>query len=219
MIDNFKTIWPSVPYILEGLQVTLQLMLFAGLFSLIWGTVLAVLKVSSIKLLKWIAVVYTFYFRGTPLILNVMLFYFSVPQLTGYKIDALEAGFIVLGLNSAAYLSETIRGGILAVDKGQREAAMSLGVPTSRMMIDIIFPQAIKNILPALVNESILLLKDTAIVSVIGGAEIMFRGGVVTGEHYLFFEPLMIVAGLYLVMVFLLTLLGTYLEGRVRRSD
>jgi len=216
---QFDVIAPSIPYILDGLWMTLQFTLLAALCSIILGTVLAVFKISALKPLKWFGMIYTFYFRGTPLILNIALFYFAIPQFTGYKIDAFEAGVLVLGLNSAAYLSETIRGGIMAVDKGQREAALSLGVPYSRMMRDIILPQAVKNILPAMVNEAILLLKDTAIVSTIGGAELMYRATVVSGEHYLYFEPMIIVAGIYLVVVLLLTLVANGLERRMRRSD
>jgi len=157
---DFSKVLPSIPFILQGIPTTFQFTLLSALFGFIWGTILSLFKISGIKPLDNFAKAYTSVFRGTPLILMLTLVYFATPQLTGYNISALEAGVITFSLNSGAYISETIRGGILAVDKGQREAAMSLGVPYVLYMWDIILPQALKNILPSLVNESIALLKD-----------------------------------------------------------
>lgn len=176
-------------------------------------------KISNIKLLNWFGIVYTSVFRGTPLILQLAIIYFATPQLLGYNIPALQAGVIAFALNSAAYISETIRAGILAVDKGQREGAMALGIPYKRMMWDIIMPQALKNILPALVNESIALLKESALVSTIGAADLLRRANIVAAEKYLYFEPLLLVGLIYYIMVMSLTWAARHLERRLRVSD
>jgi His/Glu/Gln/Arg/opine family amino acid ABC transporter permease subunit len=216
---DFSQIVPSIPFMLEGILVTLKFTLLSALFGFIWGAVLTLFKISNIKPLEWFGIVYTSIFRGTPLLVQLVLIYFATPQLTGYDITPLAAGVLAFSLNSAAYVSETIRGGILAVDKGQREAAMSLGVPYRRTMLDIIFPQAFRNILPAMVNECIALLKDSALVSTIGVADILRRAEIVKGELYIYFEPYLFAAVLYYILVMALTGAARLLERRLRRSD
>lgn len=216
---DFSRIVPSIPFILQGILVTLKFTLLSVVFGFILGTILTLFKISSVKFLKAFAVGYTSIFRGTPLILQLAIVYYATPQLTGYDISALAAGVFAFSLNSAAYISETIRAGIMAVDKGQREAAMALGIPYRRMMLDIIFPQALKNILPALVNESIALLKESALVSTIGYMDLMRRADIVRSEKYIYFEPYLFVGLIYYCLVMLLTLAAKALEGRLRRSD
>mgnify|MGYP005854344699 CR=1 FL=1 len=216
---NFSAIIPSLPYIIAGIWTTLKFTLLAAFFGFIWGTVLSLFKISSFKPLKWFGDAYTSIFRGTPLILQLAIIYFATPQLFDYDIPAIQAGVITFSLNSAAYVSETIRAGILAIDKGQREAAMSLGVPYRPMMLDIILPQAFKNILPAMVNESIALLKDSALVSTIGATDLLRRAQIVAAEKFLYFEPLIFVGVVYYVMVISLTLAARTLERRMRLSD
>ena len=126
---------------------------------------------------------------------------------------------ITFTLNSGAYVSETIRGGILAVDKGQMEASLSLGIAYLPMMKDIILPQAVKNILPALVNESIGLLKDSSLVSTIGVVDVLRRAQIVGAEKYIYFEPLLLAGMIYYLMVMGLTWAGSQLEVRLHRSS
>lgn len=216
---SFAQIAPSIPFILRGILVTLQFTALSAIFGFIWGTILSLFKISTFKPLVWFATAYTSIFRGTPLLLQIALVYYATPQITGYNIPALLAGVITFTLNSGAYISETIRGGILAVDKGQREAALSLGVPYRPMMLDIILPQAIKNILPALVNESIALLKDSALVSTIGVADLLRRAQIVGAERYIYFEPLIVAGLIYYLMVMSLTWGGYALEKRLQRSS
>ena len=216
---DFGKIWPNLPFILGGIWVTLTFTLLSAFLGFIWGIVLSLLKISSIKPLYWFANGYTSIFRGTPLILQLTLVYFATPQLTGYNISALQAGVITFFLNSGAYISETIRAGIQAVDKGQKEAAESLGVPYKLMMSDIILPQALKNILPALVNESIALLKDSALVSVIGVEDLLRRATIVGAEKYIYFEPLIFVGVIYYLMVLSLTWGANVLERRLQTSS
>lgn len=216
---DFAKIVPNIPYILGGIWVTLSFTLVSAFFGFIWATFLSLFKISNFKPLKWFADFYTSIFRGTPLILQLAIIYFSTPQLIGYAIPPFQAGVITFSLNSAAYASETIRGGIMAVDKGQREAALTMGVGYPMMMKDIILPQAFKNILPSLVNESIALLKDSSLVSTVGALDLMRRGQVVAAEKFIYFEPLIFVGFIYYVMVTGFTILAQRLERSMRKSD
>ncbi|NBC68308.1 ABC transporter permease subunit [Paenibacillus sacheonensis] len=216
---DFSTLNGYTSYILRGVFVTLLFTIVSALLGFIWGTVLSLFKLSTVKPLVWFATVYTSVFRGTPLLLQLVLIYYATPQLTGYDIPPLMAAGLAFGLNSAAYLSETIRGGIMAVDRGQREAAMALGIPYRTMMISIIFPQAVKNILPALVNECVALIKESSLVSVIGVTDLLRRASVVQAANYRALEPLLFVGAIYYVLVLILTSLARLLERRLRRSD
>ncbi|MDF2856146.1 MAG: arginine transporter permease [Neobacillus sp.] len=216
---DFAQFIPSMPFILEGIYVTLKIVLLAGIIGFILGIILSLFKISSIKILGWFADAYTSIFRGTPLVLQLMLIYYGSPQMTGFQIEPYTAAILAFALNSGAYISEIIRAGILAIDKGQQEAAMALGVPYWKMMWDIILPQALKNILPALMNEFISLTKESAIVTTIGVMDIMRRSYQVGAENYSFFEPLLIAGLIYYLMVVTLTFLGKALERRMRRSD
>lgn len=215
---DFERILPSIPYILEGVQVTLAYTAVSLSLGFIWGMLLALCKVGHIISLKWCARFYTSIFRGTPLLLQLMLIYYAMPQLTGYRISIWEAGILTFTLNSGAYVSEVIRGGINAVEKGQMDAALSLGISYPLIMKDIILPQAIRNSLPSLVNEAINLLKESALVSVIGGADILRRANIVASEKYLYFEPLLFAGFLYYVLVMILTFGARLLEKRLKAA-
>lgn len=216
---DFSILKGYMPYILKGVYVTLLFTFVSALFGFVWGTILSLFKISGIKPLEWFATAYTSIFRGTPLLLQLFLIYYATPQLFNYDISPLLAAGLAFGLNSAAYLSETIRGGIMAVDKGQREAAMALGVPYWTMMFKIILPQAIRTILPALVNECVALLKESSLVSVIGVQDIMRRAGVVQATEFRALEALLFAGAIYYVLVLILTSFAHLLERRLRRSD
>ncbi len=215
---NFEEIWPSVPYILEGISVTLKIVAGAASLGIILGILLSLCKIGKIAPLRWFASFYTSIFRGTPLVLQLMIIYFALPQLLDIQISAISAAILAFGLNSGAYISEIIRAGINAVDKGQVEAAKALGVSYPKMMKDIILPQAIKNILPSLMNEFITLNKESAIVTVVGAADIMRRAYIVGGDKFTYFEPLLIAGAIYYVMTLVLSFLGAMLEKRLNRS-
>jgi len=216
---DFSQIVPSMPYILQGIGVTIQIVLASAILGFVLGVILSLCKISRNKPLQWFADAYTSVFRGTPLVLQLLLIYFGLPQLLGFDIAPFPAAVAAFGLNSAAYISEIIRAGILAVDKGQREAALALGIPYRRMMGQIILPQALKNILPALMNEFITLTKESAIVTVIGALDIMRRAYIVGGEKFAYLEPLIFAGLIYYVMVMGLTLLGKAVERRMRKGD
>lgn len=216
---DFSQIVPYIPFMLEGIWVTLKFVSVSILFGFVLGTLLALFKIGKVKPLKWLADGYTSIFRGTPLILQLMIIYNATPQLFGVDISAFTSAILAFGLNSAAYVSEIIRAGIEAVDVGQTEASMALGVSYRRRMIDIILPQALKNILPALMNEFITLTKESAIVSTIGYLDLMRRATVVSADTYKYFEPYLFVGVMYYSMVMILTLIGRRLERRLKRSD
>jgi His/Glu/Gln/Arg/opine family amino acid ABC transporter permease subunit len=216
---DFSQIVPYIPFILEGIWVTLKFVIISIIVGFILGTILALFKISRIKALNWFGDAYTSIFRGTPLILQLMLIYFAIPQLTGYDISPFLSSILAFGLNSSAYVSEIIRAGIQAVDKGQTEAAQALGVPYRLMMKDLILPQALKNILPALMNEFITLTKESAIVSTIGYLDLMRRAQVVGADTYRNFEPLIFVGLIYWILVMVLTLAGKRFERRLKYSD
>jgi arginine/lysine/histidine transport system permease protein len=216
---DFSQMVPYIPFILEGIWVTLKFVIVSIIFGFIFGSLLALLKISHIKPLNWFADAYTSIFRGTPLILQLMIIYFAIPQLTGYDISPFLSAILAFGLNSSAYISEIIRAGIQAVDKGQVEAAQALGIPYRLMMRDLIFPQALKNILPALMNEFITLTKESAIVSTISYLDLMRRAQVVGADTYRNFEPLIFVGLIYWVMVMGLTLIGKRVERKLNYND
>ncbi|MDQ0061837.1 ABC transporter substrate-binding protein/permease [Paenibacillus harenae] len=216
---DFGMLGQYAPYMLRGIYVTLLFTFVSALFGFVWGTILSLFKISGIMPLQWFATAYTSVFRGTPLLLQLFLIYYATPQLFRYDISPLLAAGLAFGLNSAAYLSETIRGGIMAVDRGQREAAMALGIPYRTMMVSIIFPQALRTILPALVNECVALLKESSLVSVIGVQDLMRRANVVQSIEFRALEALLFVGVIYYVLVLVLTSLAHLLERRLRRSD
>ncbi|MFD0693199.1 amino acid ABC transporter permease [Paenibacillus sp. GCM10027628] len=216
---DFAQVVPSIPYILAGIGVTLRIVITAALLGFSLGIVLALFKIARTKILNWLADGYTSVFRGTPLVLQLVIIYYGLPQVLGIEINAYWASVLAFTFNSAAYISEVIRAGILAVDKGQREASLALGIPYRRMMKDIILPQAMKNILPALMNEFISLTKESAVVTVIGALDVMRRAYIVGGQLYRYLEPLILAGVIYYCMIILLTMLGKVVERRMRRSD
>lgn len=216
---DFSQIVPSIPFILSGIWVTVQIVIISIVLGLILGTLLALMKIARNKLLNFLADAYTSVFRGTPLILQLFIIYYAIPEMTGYNIPAYLAAILAFGLNSSAYVSEIIRAGIQAVDKGQLEAAQALGIPYPRMMTKIILPQAMKNILPALVNEFINLTKESAIVSTIGVMDVMRRAYIVGADKFSFLPALLIAGVIYYIIVLVLSLLGRLLERRLKQSD
>ncbi len=211
-VGLYSTIW----FIGQGIMVTLQYSISAVFFGLIIGAGLATLKISKNFGCRLFADIYTSVFRGTPLLIQLSIIYFALPSLCGIKLNAMAAGIIAFSLNSGAYVSEIIRSGIQAVDKGQFEAAIVLGIPPYLRMKDIILPQAIRNILPALINELINLVKESAIISVIGGMDLMRRAQIAAAESYNFFLPMLIAAAAYYVLILAISSAGKILEKKLR---
>lgn len=213
---DFAAIIPAIPTILQGVGVTLKFTLTSLACGLPLGIILALAKISKLRPLQKLAVLYTSIFRGTPLLVQLGLIYFATPQLTGYTISAFEAGVLTFSLNSAAYSSEIIRAGIQSIDVGQWEAGQMLGLSHSQTLWGIILPQAVRNILPALVNEMVDLLKESALVSTIGEADLLRQAQKVASEKYLYFEPYLIAALCYYIMVMIVSTAAKLLEKRLQ---
>jgi His/Glu/Gln/Arg/opine family amino acid ABC transporter permease subunit len=217
MTLHFDVIWPSLPFILEGVVVTLKFTFMSLLCGLPLGILLALAKISN-PIFRGFGEIYTSIFRGTPLLVQLFVFYFATPQLTGYTISTFEAGVLTFSLNSAAYSSEIIRAGIQAIERGQWDAAQVLGLSYRQTLLTIILPQAVRNILPALVNEIVDLLKESALISTLGEADLLRRSQIVASEKYLFFEPLLIAAVGYYIMVMVISLLAKVIERKLRHA-
>ena len=215
MFEQFIEFLPSILYIAQGALVTLKYSVIAVFFGLIIGVFLAILKVSKNFYLRLFASCYTSIFRGTPLLIQLSLVYFALPSLIDVKLSVFAAGSIAFSLNSGAYVSEIIRAGINGVDKGQFEAARALGIPPILMMKDIILPQAVRNILPSLINELINLIKESAIISMLGEMDLMRRAQVVSAETYNYFAPMITAAITYYIMVLIISYFAKILEKRL----
>ncbi len=208
-------------FFLEGVGNTLIIAIFTVLFGTILGMLMATARMSKIKPLKWLATAYIEFFRGTPLMVQLMFIFYGLPMIgvTFPKVsfipdfDRFAAGVVAMSLNSCAYVAEIIRSGIQAVDVGQMEAARSLGFHHREAMTLVILPQAIRNILPALGNEFVTIIKESSIVSVISIADLMFRAKGIIAKTYSSLECLAIVAIIY----FLLTFLGGRLIALMER--
>lgn len=206
-------------FFLKGIKITILISLIGVALGSILGAFVALMKLSKIKIISWIASIYIEILRGTPMLVQVFIVFFGITAALGLDISALVCGTIALVINSSAYIAEIIRAGINAVDKGQMEAARSLGLNYRQTMKSVIMPQAIKNILPALGNEFVTLIKESSIVSTIGVGEIMFNAQVVQGISFDPFTPLLVAAALYFVLTFVLTSIMNMIEGRLNASD
>ena len=210
-------------FFLEGVRNTLIIAFFTVLLGTILGTVMAMARMSRIKPLKWIATASIEFFRGTPLMVQLMFIFYGLPMIgiTFPKVsfipdfDRFAAGVVAMSLNSCAYVAEIIRSGIQAVDVGQMEAARSLGFHHREAMTLVILPQAIRNILPALGNEFVTIIKESSIVSVISIADLMFRAKGIIAKTYNSLECLAVVAIIYFILTFLGGRLIALMERRM----
>lgn len=220
MTLHFERIFKYMNYFLEGLQMTCELTGICLLLCIGLTAVTLVCRFSRNKVLKAISAFYISFFRGVPCVVQLFVVYFGTAALTGNVLapSAFTASIITFTMNSSAYYAENLRGGILGVDKGQLEAAKALGVGKVKRTIFILLPQAIRSVAPALVNTTITLLKNTSIVSQIGVLDLMRGGQVVMNITYLSFEPLIVVAFFYLILILIITYMGKYLEKRLNRA-
>ncbi len=215
MYDELVAFLPQMYFIFQGVFVTLKYSVTSVCLGLVIGTLLSICKIVDIKILRIFAHSYTSIFRGTPMLIQLTIIYYGLPGLIGLKLSVFAAGVIAFSMNSGAYVSEIIRAGIAAVDKGQVEAAKALGIPPILRMKDIILPQAFRNILPALVNELINLVKESALVSVIGEMDLMRRAQVVAADTYIFFTPMLTAAAAYYILVLIISSFAMALEKRL----
>lgn len=205
-------------FFVQGTKITIILAIFTVLLGVVFGTLLALMRLSRSKILKFISTAYVEVIRGTPLLLQLYIVYYGLPVI-GIELPDFMAGIVTLSLNSGAYVAEIVRAGIQAVDKGQMEAARSLGMSQSMAMRHIIIPQAIKNILPALGNEFIVVIKESSIASIIGIRDLMYNADTVRGNTFQPFEPLIAAGVIYFVLTFTLSKFLGIAERRMKASD
>ena len=205
------------PLFLEGATTTLLLSFFSVIVGVGCGTLMALARLSSNKFLSKAAKVYIDIIRGTPLLVQLYLVYFGLA--TVLDLNDFVSGVIAVSVNTTAYIAEIIRSGIQSVDKGQMEAARSMGMPKRMAMRQIILPQAMKNILPAIGNEFATLIKETSIVSLIGIHDLMYSSDTVRGATFTVFIPLLMTAFLYFVMTTTIAFFMDKLERKLQASD
>lgn len=204
-------------YLVNGLKASVLITVFAAVIGLIIGTLLAIARISNKGVFSDFAAGYIAVIRGTPIVTQLLIIYFAILAPLGLNKELVAV--LAFGMNSGAYVAEIIRAGIMAVDKGQMEAGRSLGLSYGKTMRHIIIPQAVKNILPALGNEFIVLLKETAIAGYIAVTDLN-RGGVnIKSQTYNAFTPLLMVGYIYFLMTAVLSALMMRVERRMRQSD
>ena len=215
--DGYKTV-------LNGLVTTIEIAVLGLIIGIILGTLLALVKVTPknnpfIKILDFICTVYVGFFRGTPMVVQLLLGYYVLLPMLGITADAVAVAITIFGLNSGAYVSEILRAGIQSVDGGQLEAGRAVGLPYWTAMLKIVIPQSIKNILPTLGNEFIVLIKETSVVSFIAVTDITKAFRAIGDANYEYLVPYCMLALVYLVLVMMITVGIKAMERRLARSE
>lgn len=210
--------------VIEGLENTLKIAILGLIIGIVIGTVIATIRVIPKykvlpRILNSICTFYVGFFRGTPMVVQLLLFYYVALPLMGINLPSVSVAIAVFGLNSGAYISEIMRSGIQSVDYGQTEGGRSVGLSFSTTMMKIVIPQAVKNILPTLGNEFIVLIKETSIVSFIGAADLYVAFNYIGSNSYEFMVPYLAMAVIYIVIVCLITVLIKFMERSLKKSD
>ncbi|MEL1133611.1 amino acid ABC transporter permease [Desulfitobacterium sp. THU1] len=212
----------SINPLLKGAVITLELTAGAVAMGIVIGLFMSLMRLSGSRIVRGFAIAYIDFFRGTPLLVQILMVYFAVPQLFNFQIPnnyQFIAGIVAMGLNSGAYIAEIFRAGIQSIDRGQGEAARSLGMSQTQAMRHVILPQAFKRVIPPLGNEFIALLKDSSLVSIIALQDLMYTGKLIVSRTYQPFVIYMEVALFYLVMTLILSRFVSYTERRFGKSD
>ncbi len=210
--------------VLEGLQNTILIAVTGLIIGILIGTLIATVRVIPKykllpKILNGFCSFYVGLFRGTPIVVQLLVFYYVLFPLMGMKITAVQVSILVFGLNSGAYISETMRSGIMSVDSGQMEAGRAVGLSFGTTMMKIVIPQAVKNILPTLGNEFIALIKETSVVSLVGAADLYNAFSYIGSNSYEFMVPYLVMAMIYIVMVLIISAGIKIMERSLRKSD
>lgn len=213
MID-WKIVEMSVPLLLEGTWVTLYVSFFAGIIGTFAGIVIGLLSLSNIKPIEWIIRIYVDFVRGTPLLIQIFLVFFALP-VVGITMNEIWAGVTALAFNLAGYAAEIVRGGVGAVEKGQTEAARSIGMTRGKILVYILLPQAARQMVPPFTNEMITMIKSSSLLSVISVYELTRSGQAIISVHFVPFEIYGLLALYYWVMITTLSWLTRRLEARL----
>lgn len=225
MNDFWFHYWTLMPKLWAGASVTIKITSMAVCFGVLIGMVMALGKLSRLKVFNLIANVYIEVLRGTPLYVQILLFHYGLPQvikeITGsaFNFPVMTTAIVVCSLNSGAYVAEIFRAGIQSIDRGQTEAARSLGMPQRKAMLYVVLPQAVKRVIPPLCNEFIVLLKDTSLLAVIGVTEIMKTGQIYASVKFVPFSSYVGVATVYLILTFIISRVVHYIEKRWNVSE
>ncbi len=210
--------------VLDGLQNTLLIAITGLLIGIVIGTLIATVRVvpkykTLPRVLNGICSFYVGLFRGTPMVVQLLVFYYVLLPILEVNMTGVQVSMMVFGLNSGAYISEIMRSGIQSVDPGQLEAGRAVGLSFHTSMIKIVIPQAVKNILPTLGNEFISLIKETSVVSFVGAADLYVAFSYIGSNSYEFMVPYLVMAVIYILMVMLISLLIRLMERRLKKSD
>ncbi len=210
--------------VLEGLQNTIVIAVAGLLIGIVIGTLIATVRVIPKykrlpRILNGICSFYVGLFRGTPIVVQLLVFYYVLLPILGIRMGGVQVSMLVFGLNSGAYISEIMRSGIQSVDPGQLEAGRAVGLSFATTMIDIVIPQAVKNILPTLGNEFISLIKETSVVSFVGAADLYVAFSFIGSNSYEFMVPYLVMACIYVVLVMFIAMLVKLMERSLKKSD
>ncbi len=210
--------------VLTGLQNTLKIAVAGLIIGILIGTLIATVRVVPKyklipRILNGICSFYVGFFRGTPMVVQLLIFYYVILPIMGVNLPSVNVAIVVFGLNSGAYISEIMRSGIQSVDYGQTEGGRSVGLSFSTTMLKIVIPQAIKNILPTLGNEFIALIKETSVVSFVGAMDLYVAFSYIGSNSYEFMVPYIVMALIYIVIVCIITLLIKFMERSLKKSD
>ncbi|MFG6668154.1 amino acid ABC transporter permease [Halomonas sp. HNIBRBA4712] len=213
---NFEFDWSaafaSIPHLLPGIPWTLAIS-FGGLaIGFFIGIFFGLLRISPVAWMRWVASIYIEVFRGTPILVQVLFIFYGLPQLLGGPINALVAGIAAIAVNSGAYISEIVRGGVQSIERGQREASLSLGLSRAQAFRYVIWPQALKRMVPPLGNQAIISIKDTSLFSVIGVGELVRQGQIYIATTFTALEVYFMVALLYLAITWTLSMVLRLVE-------
>lgn len=216
---RFELIWNYRELFIRGIGITLSLTLVGYIGGFILGLFVGLGKMSKKKWIYYPSKFYVDFFRGTPLLVQILIIHLAlIPSIFGHSLGYFVSGVLALILNSAAYNAEIIRAGIQSIEKGQSEAARSLGMNAGAAMKFIILPQAFRRMVPPLGNELIALLKDSSLVTVIAANDLLYAGKIVAGASFRVWEPYLTIAILYLILTFIFTKIIAYVEKRFSNS-
>ncbi len=215
--DGYKTV-------IEGLSNTLKIAVIGLIIGIVIGTLIATVRVVPKykllpRILNGICGFYVAFFRGTPMVVQLLLSYYVALPLMGINLPSVTVAIVVFGLNSGAYISEIMRGGILSVDSGQTEGGRAMGLTFAKTMTAIVIPQAVKNILPTLGNEFITLIKETSVVSFVGALDLYVAFNRIGSNSYEFMVPYLVMAVIYIILVLIISGLVKIMERSLRKSD
>ncbi|GAF23872.1 MULTISPECIES: amino acid ABC transporter permease [Shouchella] len=205
----------AFPFLVEGLKLTIIITLVGVFFGSIIGSLVGLMKLSRFKLIKAVAVVFVEVIRGTPLLAQIFFIHFGIPGIFGVRFDPLYTGIFVIAINSGAYIAEIVRGAIQSIDKGQMEAGRSLGLTGTQTMRHIVWPQAVKVMIPPFGNQFVISLKDTSLLSTIAVADLMYQSRTYTGISASYFDTYLLVCLFYLAITIPASILLRYIERRL----